>query len=466
MSVAINQFEERLIENNDLPVEWQSQSSLNELEDFLQENWNQRKAFYNDESLYTKQQFLKFLSRGNVKTTNYIGTIVFKRKKLNIFPKVFRKYEGDEKTSNLSIDHLMLNLIQWIEYCSRNEYPYINIRSEFKGIDNLKELFITLFVKNLSKCFERSGYFQYEDKTEDLSSIKGKFDIKDYYTRKYANGILDKFQCTYSSFEFNNLLNKIIKFTCKRIIVDTSSKNQKALRAILVKLSDVDDVICTAKDCDKIKLGKMHSNYRVILSMCKMFLLNSTSSYNIDTNESFCFLFPTELLFEGFIGGFIQETIGKQGVVKLQASEKKLIDSITINKTQVEGAFKMKHDILCDLGEKGLFILDTKYKEMNRLDDNDEQEVKQIISDTVDQDDLYQVLSYASKRNTNKAFLLYPCYRYENIDFTRPILNHMFGDESGKKLIYVHVIRLPFVFEDNVEEIKRNLKKVIEDIFN
>ena len=51
-----------------------------------------------------------------------------------------------------------------------------------------------------------------------------------------------------------------------------------------------------------------------------MFLLNSTSTYTVDNAESFCFLFPTELLFEGFIGGLIQDVIGGQGKVRLQAS--------------------------------------------------------------------------------------------------------------------------------------------------
>ena len=38
MATIINQFEEKVIKNNSLPVEWQSESALNELEEFLQEN--------------------------------------------------------------------------------------------------------------------------------------------------------------------------------------------------------------------------------------------------------------------------------------------------------------------------------------------------------------------------------------------------------------------------------------------
>lgn len=98
MAMIINQFEEKVIKNNSLPIEWQSESALNELEEFLQENWNQRKALYNDEELYTKQQFLGFTSRRGISTKNYVGTVVFKGQQLNIYPKMFREEKEDDDT--------------------------------------------------------------------------------------------------------------------------------------------------------------------------------------------------------------------------------------------------------------------------------------------------------------------------------------------------------------------------------
>jgi 5-methylcytosine-specific restriction endonuclease McrBC regulatory subunit McrC len=73
----------------------------------------------------------------------------------------------------------------------------------------------------------------------------------------------------------------------------------------------------------------MQKNYRIILRMSKMFLLNKVSNFSIDTNESFCFLFPTELLFEGFIGGFMQDVVGEYGCkVRLQQSDMQLIEEV------------------------------------------------------------------------------------------------------------------------------------------
>lgn len=467
----MNQFEEKDIKKSKLPIEWQSETAQIELEEFLQENRDQRKSLYDDGENYKKQQFLGFKSHGMLRTNEYVGTIVFKGQQLNIFPKMFRETEGDDDIDDLNLDHLMGNLIQWLEYCSKFEFPYINIKSDLKGVDNLKELFITVFVKNLTQCFERSGYFQYEEKTEDLASIKGRFDIKDYYTRKYANGVLDKFQCTYSSFEFDNLLNRIIKYTCKKIIIHTRSSNQKAIRAILTKLSDVEDVRCTPKDCDKVKIGKMHTNYRIILSMCKMFLLNSTSTYTVDNADSLCFLFPTDVLFEGFIGGFIQEVIGNKGKVRIQASEVHLVDQVIFKGKSYGKAFTMRHDILCEIPDKGVFILDTKYKQIQRFEEaqEDEEQFRLGLIKGVEQKDLYQVSSYAVKRGVDKAYLLYPLYRKEENEPDMVTLQQVIkldGDSlESLKTISVYLVRLPFVFEDDIDKVKNNLKQVIEGIF-
>ena len=91
--------------------------------------------------------------------------------------------------------------------------------------------------------------------------------------------------------------------------------------------------------------------------MSKMFLLNKTSGLTMDINESFCFLFPTDLLFEGFIGGFMQEVINDaRGKVYLQRSDMHLIEDIQYAGRSLGAAFKMRHDILVEL-DGTVFVL-------------------------------------------------------------------------------------------------------------
>lgn len=458
--MVLDRYEYSKIANAKLPNSWQSQMALDELADFLQQNWEQRSVFYEDGEVKSQQQFLDFLGSGGVRTKKYIGTVVFKGEQLNIYPRVFSTEKEDHDTDDLTQKHMLYNLVKWIEYCNKLEYPFINISSELNDSQDLKELFITLYIGYVRSAIERGLYYQYVEETEDCTSIKGRFDLKDYLITKIPNGQADKFKCTYSNFEFDNKINRIIKYTCKQLMNITSKKNQKVLRTILTRLNEISDVKCTPNDCNNIRLSKMHRHYGIIISMSKMFLLNKMSNYTIDTNESFCFLFPTDVLFEGFIGGFMKEALRSiGGKVRLQESRMSLVEKIIYKGETSGAAFTMRHDILVEIKGK-VFVLDTKYKEMSRFEDNPE--YKETISTEAKQGDLYQVLEYARKRDIADVYLIYPMYRYEEKEDEFPVA----VSESPSGDINVYFVRIPFIFEEeNEEKTRQQLTEVIMSVF-
>ena len=457
--MVINLYEHTHLKNEMLPEAWRSSKKLEDFEDFLQQNWEQRTSFYDDGKITKKQQFLGFTGRGGIKTKNYIGTIVFEGEQLNIFPKMFRTDADSNDISDLSQEHMMKNLVRWLDYCNKISYQYISISSELTDANDLREFFITLYISYVRNALATNRYYQYVDETKDLRCIKGKFDIKDYVLNKIPNGKGQFFQCTYSKFEYDNLVNRIIKYTCRLLYNVTSSNNQKSLTHILNALDEVTLERCTPADCSKIKLGCINKNYRVIISMSRMFLLNQLSNLTMDLNESFSFLFPAELLFEGFIGGYMQEVLEDfGGKVFLQKSDMALIDELGYAGKNLGAAFTMRHDILVELQDK-VFILDTKYKQVPRFEDNPD-EIKDIVTSAIAQDDVYQVCEYARKRNISDVYLLYPLYRYEDNEpeFPKGFSNSASGN------IKVHFIRLPFVFEQDEEQTKTMLRTVILDI--
>ena len=457
----LNSFEESVIKNKRLPTEWQSQSALDELAEFLQHNWEQRAVFYQDGDISSRQQFLGFTGQQGIRTNNYVGTIAFKGHQINIFPKIFREERDDNDVSELDLSHLMKNLVQWLQYCSRIDYPFISITSQLEESNDLRELFVTLYLHYVKRALDHGPFYQYVEKAEDIETIKGHIDFKDYINRKIPNGLHNKFLCSFSEFEFDNIVNRIIKYTCRALQNSTTSaNNQKIIRQVLIRLNDVSDVRCTPADCDGIRLSKMHRQYGVLMSMSKMFLLNQTTAYQIDTQESFCFLFPTELLFEGFIGGFMSEVLRGKAKVRLQASELTLISDVVYDGRSLGKAFTMRHDILVDHKDLGLFVLDTKYKHMTRFEGNDD--VKRSVTTEVAQPDLYQVIEYAAHRDLDKAYLLYPMYRFEDDEPSDVVLERT--SVSGKQVL-VHVVRLPFIFEEDYETTKNSLRKSILQIF-
>lgn len=462
--MVLNVFEESSIKNSKLPIEWQSQTSLDELADFLQTNWEQRSAFYEDGQVTSRQQFLSFIGQRGIRTNNYIGTIVFKGQQLNIFPKMFKTDKYDYDTSDLDLKDMFHNLVKWLEYCTKMEYPYISISSDLTDSSDLRDLFITLYVRYVKAAIDHGLFYRYVEQTEDCTSIKGKIDISDYFIRKIPSGQLDRFRCSFSNFEFDNALNRIIKFTCKELFNESSKTNQKVIRAILTRLNEVSDVKCSPHDCDTIRLSRLHRQYMVILSMSKMFLLNKTASYNIDNTESFCFLFPTELLFEGFIGGFIKTALQGKARTTLQASDTSLIDDVIINETSYGAAFTLRNDIYVQMKNGCCFVLDTKYKALDRIENTADSAA--AIKKQISIDDLRQIREYAYKRNLKEGYLLYPIFRYEDLDQPQKVtLKGSITVNDEKHSIDVHVLRIPFIFEVDEEETVRRLFSCINTIF-
>lgn len=457
--MILNYYENKIIKNALLPAEWKSQESLDELLNFLQSNWEQRAIFYDDGKVNSKQQFLDFIGQKNIRTKDYVGTIVYKGHQLNIFPKVFKEFKDDDDRKSLDLQHLMHNLVKWIEYTAKIDYPYISIAADMENTDDLQELFVSLYVRYVKAALDRGLFFRYEEKTEDLPTIRGRLDIKDYITKKYPTGQFGKFLCSYSTFEFDNLLNRVIKCTLKFVWNIATPSNQKIIRNLLNKLGEVSDQNCTPRDCDTIQLSKMQSKYKIILSMSKMFLLNKTTNYNLDTHDSFCFMFPTDLLFEGFIGGFIQSIFNEDAKVTLQASEVSLVDSIRLGDQEFAQAFVMRHDILIEHKEKGVFILDTKYKEVSRFEGNTD--FRYDLINDINSGDLYQVLTYAVSRGLDKVYLLYPQFRFEEKEPNPAILKKSVEVEGQKSNIDIYAVRIPFVFEDDDEKTSRCLKETI-----
>lgn len=459
-----NFFEEQEIENKKIPLKWRSNNALNDLETFLQENWDQRKDFYNDRNSESKQKFLSFLSHGNIRTNNYIGSINFNGETINIFPKVFRegKYLNND-TSQLSLNQMIKNILIWIEYCNKIQYAFVNFPSKFEDVTNFKELFISIYIKLVEEMIINNAYYKYENKEDDINFIKGRFNLNDYLINKIAKGKPHLFCCEFSEFQYDNALNRIIKYVCKIIFNSTCFQNQLKLRKILMQLNDVTDIVCVPNDCDKIVLSKSQFKFKPILSLSKMFLLNQLSSFNLDNNMNFCFLFPSEILFEGFVGGFLQEMLKKDAEVKLQKSSDYLFENLFIfgEKKEKLGTFKMmKYDIFVEFKKtKKLFILDTKYKMLPEF--VMESRLEGGLADQLDSNDFYQVLEYANKNDLRDVYLLFPQLKKENTKNT-----HLIGESYGQNgSTNVHIIKIPFVCEENENDFKRKLTKELEKIF-
>ena len=64
--MILNYYEESLIKNSELPPEWQSEKKLDDLEMFLQRNWEQRKVFYENVIGSSEKYSMKMIRLGKI----------------------------------------------------------------------------------------------------------------------------------------------------------------------------------------------------------------------------------------------------------------------------------------------------------------------------------------------------------------------------------------------------------------
>lgn len=456
--MMLNSFEYQRIPSSKLPVHWQADGALSQLERFLQDHWAQRSIFYTDGQVTSRQQFIDFDVHDGIKLQNYIGTIIFKGEQLNIFPKVFKADADDTDTDGLQVEALINNLVVWLGYCDRLNFPFVAMKGALSGTDSLLELLITIYVHYALAAINRQRYHQYEDETESGSLVKGRINFSDYATRKFPAGQCQTMEYTYSSFVFDNKLNRIIKCTCAMLLSLTQMRSNKdILRTLLVKLGDVTAESCLPYDCDHVHLSALHRNYRILLSMSKMFLLNKVNSYNMGVSDTFCFLFPAEVLFEGFIGGFMKEMVATDVKVTTQASDQYLADLI-VDGVLVSSAFLLREDILVETGDS-IFVLDTKYKEIDRFEKIRENK-KLGISDN----DIKQMAVYAAKRGAKRLYLLYPLHLHEKPE-TIEVCYNINLDDKGLVKIPLEIMKVPFAFGENPDSTKQLLTTILSKVF-
>ncbi len=456
----INAFEFQKVKTSKLPDSWKEDGALDELELFLQRNWEQRVVFYSDHEISSRQQFIDFDRKDGFKTQNYIGTITFRGEQLNIFPKIFREDEDDHDASDLDVKDLINDLIMWLGYCDKLNFPFVSLKGEMSDADTFLELFITVYIHYVKAAVDRQLFFRYEEIEETGSAPKGKIDFKDYALRKYPAGQWDKLQYTYSSFVFDNLLNRVIKCTCRMLDgITKHTKNRRLIHDILMKLGDVSDVNCTPYDCDTIHLNSLQANYTIILSMSKMFLLNKVSSHNMGLSDALCFLFPAELLFEAFIAGFIRQNFKSAAKISTQARDLYLAE-LVVDGEVIGNRFLLKEDIVVQI-EDTIIILDTKYKEIDRLSRIKKDSDRLGISDA----DMKQMAIYASRRGAKRLFLLYPLYRGTLPDETEVVFNIYAGDGNDAPKIPLQILQVPFAFGNDAKTTKDLLLKILETAF-
>ncbi|MEJ8756805.1 hypothetical protein WG947_07365 [Pontibacter sp. H259] len=411
--------------------------SFEELEVFLDSIWKSREkvSYYTEEqdNRIDVQQFVQFLHKTKeIKSNKYVGVIQFEGQRINLLPKIF--YDPAIVYTEARIHGIQQHVLWWLSYCRKIKFPnYQTGLGDHKS--DFFEVLIYLFAKYTRKLLSSAIYQQFEEISSELGYIKGRLNTSTYVNENISKGRWHKLNCTYDAFVLDNKFNRIVKYVSNLLFQNTtSSENRKYLREILFILDEVSDVQVTAEKCASIKFNPMFDDFQTVRDYCYLFLSNSISFNYKNDLKLFAFLLPMEYVFEDFIFGFIEKEV-KEVQAKAQVS------SIYLDK---EGAFALRPDLLLKIGDRSV-IADTKYKIVY----SDERDPKKGIS----QGDLYQMLAYAVRFNTDEIVLFYPNTIQ---DYQGQVSEVLIEDElAGGKQVKIRAFQLPIINESLLVQEKR-----------
>ena len=361
------------------------------------------KKYIKDNNLENDYEFFK-ITKDVIVPQNFVGTIPLDKFQIEILPKI------PLVENNIEAEKIrFLEILQSIDYFKEKIFS----NSKIEIIDtSILEIFIHLFIEEVEKIVKKGLIYKYVDKNENLNVFKGKLDINSHI--KYNFSHKERFFMKFDEFSVNSLENIIIKLTIQKLKkVSINPKNKENLNKIGHYFENVTILENSIENLKYLTFDRMNDYYKNAIQWAKIFLNNQSSSiFSTNNGEIPSILFPMETIFENYIANklvnIIQEKSYNQLAIKVQDNSCSIFSSISLNNVKIDNnILRIRPDIVIkNKDAKEIFILDTKWKILNKLDDKFK----------ISTEDVYQMLAYVktySDRNKNKyickkAYLIYP----------------------------------------------------------
>ena len=356
-----------------------------------------------------------------------------------------------------------LEILQSIDYFKEKLFNKSKI--EIKDTSIL-EIFIQFFIEEVESIIKKGLIYKYNIRSENMNIFKGKLDIDNHI--KYNFSHKEKFYVKFDEFSVNSLENIFIKMTIQKLKkVSVNFKNKERLKKIEHHFENVVILDDSLDNLKYITFDRMNNYYRNAIQWAKIFLNNQSSSiFSTNNGEITSILFPMENIFENYIinklRNIIQEKYYNQFIIKAQDNSCSIFSNIELNNTEINSdILRIKPDIVIkNKDTKEIFILDTKWKVLNKSDDKFK----------ISTEDIYQMFTYVKTYNDRsknyickKAYLIYPATNMNKNTFNSKDklifstdnfeLNIVFVDLSSEKNIEKDLINILENFKSWLESL-------------
>jgi 5-methylcytosine-specific restriction enzyme subunit McrC len=266
-----------------------------------------------------------------------------------------------------------------------NEQGYKDI--EVEKFDNTAELCAAILAKGISTQVKRGLGKEYLQKTEAISSLRGKLDMSE--SIKTQIFLKKQMICSYDVFSVNSVMNRIIKSTVLLLLKgDISKARKKELRKLMVFFEDVDNIDLYAVNWN-MQYNRNNQTYRMLISICYLVFKGLLQTQSDGTAKLMDFFDEQRMhrLYEKFILEYYR----------------KEHPELTANASQIPWQLDddfgdmlpvMQTDIMLTRDEK-ILIIDAKYYAHTTQ--------RQYDKNTLHSGNLYQIFTYVKNKEAEMS---------------------------------------------------------------
>ncbi|MBS3972917.1 MAG: 5-methylcytosine-specific restriction endonuclease system specificity protein McrC [Erysipelotrichia bacterium] len=162
------------------------------------------------------------------------------------------------------------NIYYMLSYAFTNLSQSIFEEITKEDFDHIHNMFASILSKGIGQQIKQGMYKQYIDRSEDLSTVKGKISIQESIKLKLAKK--QYLHCEFDELSENNIFNQIIKTTVLLLLkhgsVDVQYKNE--LKRNMLYFSHVDTLDLSLIRWSTLRFHRNNQTYRMLISICQL----------------------------------------------------------------------------------------------------------------------------------------------------------------------------------------------------
>ncbi|MGP3660940.1 McrC family protein [Burkholderia gladioli] len=323
--------------------------------------------------------------QGRLHAAEIVGCIQLGRLRINILPKV------DTPEPRRDRDFL-LNMMWAAGYLNQPHTGSADVRSSSR--DPLEAL-ISELASEMSSALLEGIPRRYEEKYEELPTVRGRIDFSRLSTRSPCDRIL--LPVRYTPLHSSNQLTRCIKGIAALLHrLTRSSSNRQTFTSILAQLNGVESRPLTLSQLDELQLTRLESHWIRSVSTARLLLVGQSPDPTFaGNNQAFSLLFPLQHLFERAMRRILGAALSESGVA---VSYRSMPHFLLQDPSDGNGVVRLRPDYILGPFETPLAVADAKWKRTSEFG----------RTHGVNREDLYQMSTYLARFNVRDALIFFP----------------------------------------------------------